>query len=127
MKKKFIKIALGIFIITWIALTGFFVKGYFESTENFNFCQQKRHELYADKEYWETRIAQTLENEVEWQIVKELHLKNREIRLLTLGKGLKGMLMVNRSGKTEDYDFAVVFDRNGLPYMTDLAPVKVEK
>lgn len=120
MKKKIVKATLAIFIITWIAITGFFVKGYFENAEDSNFCQQKRHELYTDKEYWRKRYGQTLESEIEWQIIKGAHVNSGDIRYLSLGKdfdlksNLEGLVTVNRAESEEDYRFKLIFDRNGL-------------
>ena len=125
MKKKFIKIALAIFITAWIAITIFFMKGYFENSEDSDFCQQKRQELYADKEYWRKRYGQTLESEIEWQIIKGAHVNSDDIKYLSFGKdfdlksNLEGLVTVNRQGSEEDYHFKLLFDRNGLPIIED--------
>lgn len=122
---KFIKVSVLLLFACWIAFTIVLIKENREQLDLIKDLENSRSNLSKEEKYWETRFGQTLENRFEWQIVKELHLKDKEIKLLTLGKGLEGMLMIGRNGKTEDYDFKVVFDRNGLPIVTELVPAKV--
>ncbi len=122
---KFIRVLILLLLTCWVAFTIFLVRENYESLDLARDLENSRDNLFLEKEYWETRFVQTLESDFEWQIVDQLHLKQREIEVLTLGKGLEGMLTVNRNGKIEDFDFKVVFDRNGLPFVTDLVPVKV--
>lgn len=125
MMSKFIRVLILLLLTCWVTFTIFLVRENYESLDLARDLENSRDSLFLEKEYWETRFVQTLESDFEWQIVDQLHLKQREIEVLTLGKGLEGMLTVNRSGKIEDFDFKVVFDRNGLPFVTDLVPVKV--
>lgn len=125
MMSKFIIVLILLLLTCWVAFTIFLVGENYKSLDLAQDLENSRDSLFLEKEYWETRFVQTLESDFEWQIVDQLHLKQREIKMLTLGKGLEGMLTVNRNGKIEDFDFKVVFDRNGLPFVTDLVPVKV--
>lgn len=122
---KFIKVSTLLLFACWIAFTIVLIKENRGQLDLIKDLENSRGNLFKEEEYWKTRFGQTLENEFEWQIVKELHLKDKEIGLLTLGKGLRGMLTVERNGKVEDYDFKIIFDRNGLPIVTELTPVKV--
>lgn len=122
---KLIRILALLLLAFWIAFTIILIRENREQLDLIKDLENSRSNLSKEEKYWETRFGQTLENRFERQIVKELQLKDKEIELLTLGKGLKGMLMVGRNGKVEDYDFKIVFDRNGLPIVTDLVTAKV--
>lgn len=122
---KFIKVSVLLLFACWVIFTIVLARENREQSNLIKNLENNRNNLSREEKYWEKRFAQTLENEFEWQIVKELQLKDKEIELLTLGKGLKGMLTVGRNGKIEDYDFKIVFDRNGLPIVTELVTAKV--
>ncbi len=122
---KLIRILILLSLACWVVFTIVLIRENRDQLDLIRDLENSRSNLSKEEKYWETRFGQTLENEFEWQIVKELHLKDKEIKLLTLGKGLEGMLMVGRNGKIEDYDFKIVFDRNGLPIVTELVTAKV--
>lgn len=113
-----------LFIIVWIVCTGILVKINLEYANNVKFYQQRIKELNNDKEYWEEKYGQTLENRLEAPLERDLKVKDREIKLLMLGKdfdlksNLAGLVTVDRGKGEEDYRFKVIFDRNGLPIVT---------
>ncbi len=120
-----------LFVLIWIISTAVMLKINFEYAKDIKSYQQKTEELKREKKYYEQRYGQTLENDLEAWLARDLHFTGYQVDFLTIGKDferkndLEGLITINRGSRQEDYRFKVIFDRNGLPLVTELASEKV--
>lgn len=120
-------------MLIWIVFTVVLLKINFEYANDIKSYQQKIEKLKGEKKYYERRYGQTLENDLEAWLARDLHFTDYQVDFLTVGKDferkndLEGLIIINRSNGQEDYRFKIIFDRNGLPLVTELAPVKVNR
>lgn len=131
MKPRFIRVAVLISIVLWVAFAVLVFNTNRELTRDVQSYQQlikdveeETARVTEEKKRSEDKYARTLESWLEWQIQARVSGNATSIESIVLGKNNQGIAYITKDGSQKRYSFQFAFDRNNTALLVEMHPLQ---